>query len=389
MKVKEKSLTWLFCGILFMLGFEAGGFQWALTRLAAEYGLTAASSGLLVSEQYAVMIAAPLISGVLADRVGEKKMTLIGMGAFFAGCIVIGTGNFASALLGNLLAGFGYSATECIVTTILAKLPGAERNVNDSQCAFCVGAVLSPPLLKGLPREWGWRGAFLIPGAAFFLLFYPMAGLKLPHLEEKRREKAGKRRLSNVRILLVLTALMGGYGMIENGSGYYLEGLFSEHLGSGLGAAALSAFWVAMAFGRFLAGRRKPVSGDGKVRCADVGLAFLAVFFVLGILGFWKWGPAALAAAFFLGFFCAPLWPGLMLEAAKAYPQGTGTVIGIMNIAGAVGGAGSPAILGYVKGKATPAAPFRVLQIVAALAAAGCVFLAGPKENRKRRTDKR
>ena len=78
-----------------------------------------------------------------------------------------------------------------------------------------------------------------------------------------------------------------------------------------------------------------------------------------------------------------------MLEAAKAYPQGTGTVIGIMNIAGAVGGAGSPAILGYVKGKATPAAPFRVLQIVAALAAAGCVFLAGPKENRKRRTDKR
>ena len=52
----------------------------------------------------------------------------------------------------------------------------------------------------------------------------------------------------------------------------------------------------------------------------------------------------ALAAAFFLGFFCAPLWPGLMLEAAKAYPQGTGTVIGIMNIAGAVGGAGSPAM---------------------------------------------
>lgn len=359
-----------------MLGFEAGGFQWALTHLGAEYRLSAAASGLLVSEQYAVMIAAPLISGVSADRIGEKKMALIGMGAFFAGCIVIGAGNFVSALAGNLLVGFGYSCTECILTAILTKLPGAERNVNDSQCAFCIGAVVSPPLLKGLPQAWGWRGAFLIPGAVFFLLFLLLAVSGFSYPAKGQAEKKEKKCISRPEMLFWPAVLMGLYGIIENGSGYYLEGLFSEYLQSGLGAAAISAFWLSMAFGRFLAGRKKPlISGGSKTGFRKLGAGFLAALFALGVLGFGKSESAALTAAFFLGFFCAPLWPGLMLEAAAAYPFGTGTAIGLMSIAGSVGGACSPAMLGYIKEAYTPAAPFRALQAAAASAAILCFLM--------------
>lgn len=271
----------------------------------------------------------------------------------------------AGVIIANVLIGIGYSFTECTVTAILAELPNGSSSVNYSQCAFCIGAVLSPILMENY--GWHWKVSFLIPGIMFFVLSFPLIknyiSVRTEALE-KRRERTAIRSGT----VLVLMCAIFFYGMIENGSVYYFMNLFSLKLKVSYGAYAISAFWLAMAVGRFLSAAAK----ESRIRLtAYYGMVFLALIY----LGFGNNGILSLIMAFGLGLFCAPLWPGLMLVAAERSPAHAGTIIGCMSIAASVGGTVSPVLLGISEKHMDCSAPFKVLALIAALGLAASVMI--------------
>ncbi len=360
--------------LLLFLGFEAGGFQWAIGHMAQEYQLDSGIAGMLVSEKYAVMIAAPLLSGAIADHIGKKTALITGMCFFIAGCLIMRIDGVVNVVFANILIGAGYSFTECSATAILADRPDGTSSVNYSQCAFCIGAVLSPVIMENLSFHWSL--SFLIPGAAFFALLYPLIKTYQPENRAVIKSERGKtgRRIGLLPIFMLAIFL---YGMIENGTGYYLMNLFSKNLKVSYGAYAISAFWLAMAIGRFFAATVK----QKKERLL---FYYGMVLLILVCLGFGTHGGLSLLMAFCLGLFCAPLWPELMLLAAKKDPARAGLRIGCMSIAASVGGTISPAILGYSEKYLGYAAPFKVLAVTALFGVAAALMINRFTRERKR-----
>ena len=76
-------------GIVFLLGFEAGGFQISLLKIVEMLGLPDSASGVLVSAQYSAIIIMPLLIGGIADRKGKRKVLAVFSLIFGTGCIAM------------------------------------------------------------------------------------------------------------------------------------------------------------------------------------------------------------------------------------------------------------------------------------------------------------
>ena len=74
MKDRRGRLTAVCFFILFLLGFEAGGFQISLLKIMEAEGFSSGLSGVLVSGQYGAIIIMPLLVGGFADRRGKRRV---------------------------------------------------------------------------------------------------------------------------------------------------------------------------------------------------------------------------------------------------------------------------------------------------------------------------
>lgn len=354
--------TYLLYCMLFFLGFEAGSFQWSVGKIAVRFGFSATKTGLLVSVQYAAMIVAGLISGLVFDFFSRNKAILIGMALFSMGCIfiTIASEGLLTLLIGTI--GFGYSFTETAVTAELSDLPKGEQIIQFSQTFFCVGAFLSPLIMERLDSSYQLAfllpGLFSIPVIVFFLMFPNTDYRKI-----QRNTSKGGKNIPFPASLLLLMALFFLYGSIENGSAYNMTDLFANESHKSFGAYALSLFWLGMAVGRLAAALRE--------NSIKLTYGYFGLVICLGMLALKHGGLFSLLFAMLLGLLCAPIWGQIMSDAAGKIPEYRGTVVGIVGIMSCLGGTSAPTILGLAKDYLSGKAPFWILTGFALL---GCVL---------------
>ena len=164
----------LCAGALFVDGYDIQVMALAVPSLAKAWSLPASSFGLALSS---VVIGISLGSGVLGplgDRFGRRTMLAIAMAAI--GVATAGTALAATPgqfVVWRLLTGtaLGAGIPSCAALTS-EYAPLARRSLvmglmNSATAvgAFCAGFI-APPVLDAL----GWRGAFLIGGAAPLLI---------------------------------------------------------------------------------------------------------------------------------------------------------------------------------------------------------------------------
>ncbi|MDX2078869.1 MAG: MFS transporter [bacterium] len=315
-----------------------------------------------------------LAGGNLLDRVMSRNISLAGM--LFVGISLIALSFSQVAFIGLaciLFFGVGYGflvmAGNGLAHRYNPENPARELSVINF--LFGLGAVMGPQIANfaiSQPMEDSFRLMYWIVGGAALI----MAGLTmlLPNFAPVPRSA------SSVKIawvsLIPFAVMLFMYVGIEMGFSAWIKPqmMLVALSSASTGALGISIFWAGLTVGRFittlLAGR---VSGE---LLLFTGIGF-AVFGVGGVLLFPATEGILLIMSFMVGFGSAPIFPMAIAILNGRYPEGFGTISGIIIATGNSGAIFIPAIQGQVGGGNNGG---MIVLMVAALSTLVCAIIA-------------
>lgn len=350
----------LSCWMIFLLGFESGGFQLALLKIAREFNITNTEMGGLVSVQFLAMMTMPVIFGALADIVGKKKILLWFSQIFTVGCIVtIVAPSYIGIVLGIFCIGSGYSVCESVLTaSLFDEYPQKGTSYAGwTQCCFSIGAVTGP-LICDFMMKCGigdWRNVFYLMASCYAVNGVLLFKLPMKQQQLRIRKKWGIRTLKGLTCrpmmdnvlkyvpnsVIPCFVLMICYVGIETGIAYFLDSFLNLELNaSSSSSKILASFWLFMIPGRIFCGKIAKKANKALVIC------FVSILILL--FG-WQNCRSIIMFAVLIGccgVSCGMVWPMLM-GMANSRAQGLyGRVSGLMTMGSGIGGAFWPIVFG-------------------------------------------
>ncbi|MEG2199983.1 MAG: MFS transporter [Anaerovorax sp.] len=352
----------------FFLGFQSGGFQFALLSIGKEFTLNNVYMGSLVSAQFAAMVFAPLLLGPLIDRFGKKKLALASSMTFAFGCFTLfWTPTILVFILGIFLVGVGFSICQSSMSAALSDAyPGkAARYINLSQCFYGIGAVLSPVITHFLITNLGfsWKFLFGICGLGFAILMIPLFFTQFaltPDTHNEAHESLFSL-LASKKLVCLIVAL-AFYVAYESGFSYFINSFFTNSLNAPKYAAfAISVFWLSMIPSRII------TSIFNQYRTYFIAFGFAASSISFLLLSLVNSGLSAFLLCIALGVFSGPLWPTLVGVATEESPENAGKITSLMLCATGIGGAFAPTLMGTISDLISIRASYVALGLIAFL----------------------
>lgn len=247
--------------IIFLNGFESGGYQASLLSIGQSYGLSMTSMGLYAALELLADMLAPLLLGRWADHVGKGRSMAVALALQVVTCLELllaPTREFF--LAGMFLLGITTSTLQFVSIAALADAYPAtkDRRIGYITSMYAVGAVASPLAVSfylGLGVSWKALFVLLAVGTVVSLVGISSCGL---HPREKAPTRKGIRASRGAFVLsgvLLLCVVMCVYVGFENGFAFFADTLFATELNSSTGKLALSLYWAAMIPSRVLVGR--------------------------------------------------------------------------------------------------------------------------------------
>ncbi|ONI78593.1 MFS transporter [Actinosynnema sp. ALI-1.44] len=199
-----------------LLGMDATVLYLAMPHLAADLRPTDTEM-LWIVDSYGFLVAGFLVTmGTLGDRIGRRKLLVIGGGAFTAASVLaaFATSPLMLIVARGLLGVAGATLGPSTLALISTMFPAAQRGTAIAVWATCFSAGIAVgPIVGGLLLEWFWWGAVFLLAVPFMAVLVLVAPVLLP---EFRDTGAGKLDLTSV--LLALAAVLPViYGIKQHG----------------------------------------------------------------------------------------------------------------------------------------------------------------------------
>jgi DHA2 family multidrug resistance protein-like MFS transporter len=190
-----------------LLSLDLGVLYLALPQLSADLAPSSTQT-LWIMDIYAFMTASFLITmGTLGDRIGRRKLLMIGAAAFGTASLLAAYASSAEmliaarALLGIAGATLGPS-TLSLISNMFANARQRGIAIGIWMSCFMVGAAIGP-VVGGLLLHWFWWGSAFLIGLPVMLLLVVAAPILLP---EFRFPDAG--RLDPISVALSLATML-------------------------------------------------------------------------------------------------------------------------------------------------------------------------------------
>jgi fucose permease len=369
----SRRVQWLCRGGMICIAIVAHLLPIYLVTFSATFGGTGGLSdkqhGLIGSVFFAGLIAAMLVTGPAADRLGAKAFVLLGHAMVAGGLLLLAAApTYLALLLAVGFMGLGAGILDMILSPIVAALlPEQRTSAMNWLHAFysmgavattLVGAMLTPALGRlvtageemipgaaGLAERWptvGWRVVCLLLTAVPVALLVGFARVRIPALVAEDTARTPVRSLLGSRTFLVLLAAMLLAGASEAGMVQWLPTYAERGLGYPAWAAGLglTAFSVAMAIGRIASGAIGRRISPVRLLMASGSAA--AVLYLVAASS--PSATVALLACAIMGLAASCFWPTMLAVTADRFPAGGATMYAILAAFGNAGGTVSLAI---------------------------------------------
>lgn len=187
----------------------------SLPELRAAFGLSETEAGGLFSAIFTVAVAGSAVAGRLSDKLGRKRVLLIGVGSLSLSFTAGGLAQSYAQMLALLaLAGLGYGFTIPSVLALMSDLLPGRRGLGTGLLSvfYGIGSFLGSVISSALIAAAGWHFAFFAV-AAFGWAVALAEGLGIRGRDKKvgaAHSTPVRRVLTRNLILLALAEFFGG-----------------------------------------------------------------------------------------------------------------------------------------------------------------------------------
>ena len=188
--LKIKGVPYLLIGFFAYCAAEATAMYWASTYLVRAKGLSADQAAQFASLFYIGLTAGRFLGGFIMNRLGDRRMILLGAGVLTCGIffLMLPIGGEAVSLVGFIIIGFGCAP---IYPCIIHSTPdhfGAEHAgaiIGIQMASAYVGSTFIPPLFGLLGARFGFE---ILP---VYLLVFVVLMVVMTELTAKVTRKRG------------------------------------------------------------------------------------------------------------------------------------------------------------------------------------------------------
>lgn len=334
--------------IIFINGFEAGGYQASLWSVGKDFDLSRTSMGLYAAMELFATMLAPILLGRWADSVAKWKSISLLLGLqLVASVVVLFTTANRMFLVCIFFLGLTTSALQFIAIAALADaypISGGKR-IAYMTSMYATGALVSPLVVDLYLRnglDWRTLFGFLAVGSAVSLAGILYSGSEPREFKpgsDGNQSDAGGFVLSAILLLGVIMCIYVGF---ENGFTFFVDTLFTDVLKADTGKFALSLYWAVMIPSRLLVGRFSEHAK--KILIA----AILCIPATMLLLSASSNPTVVLLLCVPLGLASGAIYPSVLTIMLPYAGKNTATATGIITSATGIGGVVFTAMTGFI-----------------------------------------
>ena len=168
---------WLVYGLFLAAGVAQAAIVPLLPRMSAAFGLSASQTALLLALPGLATLAVSVPSGIAADRIGARRVTL-GAGALLClACVAQAMPSLAAVLAGRIVFGVAFGVVWTSGMAWLADLDAARGGSGLGPAVTCssVGIMLGPAVGGVLAQHLGLGAPFAVIAVATAVVVAPLA----------------------------------------------------------------------------------------------------------------------------------------------------------------------------------------------------------------------
>jgi fucose permease len=300
-----------------LIGAQDGAVGVLIPSIREYYGVNKAIVSLLLLCTSAGYLMAAFNSGLLVQKLGQRRFLLLGTGALMLGALSISTvPAFVLLAFPFFLIGFGIATLDTGLNTYIAGLPQSTARLNYLHAFYGAGALLGPIIASTiLVVGFTWNNVYsvwIVLGLFFFLgvvlAFKKSDAVSESHLEiETRNKRSSMAIVLRLPVTWIVAFFLLFYVGVEISLGTWMYSFLTEQRQQSalFSAWTVSGYWMGLTLGRiFLAKIVGWLSERTAIQICVIGAMF-------GILLTWLI-PIGIVSAISLcltGFCLGPIFP--------------------------------------------------------------------------------
>jgi fucose permease len=337
-----------------LIGANDGALGVLIPSMRLHYGVDKATIGLLFLFQTIGYLIAAFNSGLLVEKLGNRRFLLLGVASFLLGVGALSLmPSYIIVLIMMLPLGFGIAIIDAGLNTYIASMPRNAALLNYLHAFYGTGALLGPVIASAiLVMRWGWNSVYLVwIGMSLVLL----VGFKLAFKAQIISPPEGITRPKNnvlvatlrVPVVWIVAVFMLIYVGAEVSVGSWSYSFLTEgrHVPILLAGWMVSGYWIGLTLGRLTLARvALHIGSERLIQGCLVGV-------VVGVLLVWLVPTYATSAVGLglVGFSFGPIYPTtIALISNRVSNRILPSAIGFLASLGSVGAAILPWLAGML-----------------------------------------